>query len=345
MKLDMSLSVVKEALAGLASAHAQGIVHRDISPKNLFLQDLPALPRVKLLDFGLAAYSESVMTCLRKDGTFVGTLSYMAPEQLKGGMEPDRRVDLYAMGIVLYELVTGRLPFVADTAAEAVLKIISETPPWPTELNPELPPWVEDVIMRVIRRSPADRYDSAEQMLEALEAGDGEEPGDQPWEGHAPTRAPVVPAAGGRLEGPATPGDAAAGEPAPLPDSSHITRKVTTRPDLAPTPRYVLFGGGLRRRPRLRIVVGFLLALGLSSLVPMAYADRVINEQFAPLCKELTSSLRNELRPPVRRIAGLRASQQVRASLDALRWRQFLITLGVWGCCFLTLCLLWFRFC
>ena len=348
--LNTSLEVVRQALAGLACAHAKGIVHRDIAPRNLFIERGGAKEvRVKLLDFGLARYSESVMTCLTRDGTFVGTLHYMAPEQLKGDIEPDHRVDLYALGVILYKLVTGRLPFDAPEPAMAVLKIISETPPWPTELNPDVPPWVEGVIMRAIMRSPSDRYPSAEEMLQALVEGGA-------VSGEAAESAAVTPAAGpepDRAEqAPVDDADAAARQqerPTFRTGETTVEIPALDRPrspmERRRPPRHVLFGGFFRQWPRLRVMVGFTLALTLGSLVPTAYSGRVMDEQLRPLHRELITAMELESRATSRRAKNIRSSREVARALNELRWRQFLFTLGIWGACFGVLCLLWFKFC
>ena len=259
LDLAATLDVVRQALAGLDCAHENHIVHRDIAPRNLFLQRNGEGTTVKLLDFGLASYAQSVMDCRRRDGSLVGTLPYMAPEQLKGDMEPDLRVDLYALGVVLYELTTGRPPFSAPDPANAVLQIVSETPPWPTELNPQVPAPVEDAIMRAIRRSPADRFGSAAEMSRALDAEAEAAPewAEAPAEEEGPptsASAPEPPAP----DEPAGPLQAPTEEPAPPAHSPRTT-------SAAPRQPYVLFGGLFRRWPRARVLVGFTLALGIWS--------------------------------------------------------------------------------
>ena len=353
LELPEALELVRQALAGLACAHQQQIIHRDISPKNLFLQRLESgETRVKLLDFGLARYAQSVMTILTRAGTSMGTLNYMAPEQLKGRsgegtVEQDRRVDLYAMGAILYELATGRPPFVAAEPAVAMLKIISETPPWPTELQPEPPAWLEDVIMRAIRRSPADRFPSAEEMLAALEGPGASAPVPEALDRADPgpvSRAPQLP-------------EETTEDPTPAPEQHHphhnsgrprspggpVVRTLggtTERPG-------VLFGGWFRQWPRMRVVVGICLALGLSSLVPTGHASRMQQERLVPLRQELAQALELESRPPAsrRRPQGKRGSRAIRQAIADVCRRQFLITLAIWVGCFLMLALLWFRFC
>ncbi len=333
-----ALDVVRQALAGLSYAHEQGIVHRDIAPRNLFLPAGDSA--VKLLDFGLASHARSVMDCRRRDGSLVGTLLYMAPEQLKGDLQADLRVDLYAVGVVLYELTTGRLPFLATDPAGAVLQIVSETPPWPTEINPGLPAAVEDVIMQALRRSPADRFASAAEMTAAL-AADGAAPAAAPDEG--PVEGPVEVAPTDPAPAPEPP--TAAEESSDVPDEEPSPAPRSPRPSTPPPQqRYMLFGGLFRRWPRARVLVGFSLALALGALVPVAYAGRVSQEQLRPLERELATARANAVKPPGRD-PKTRTPRTVLASIEELRWRQFLITLGIWSVCFSSLSVLWFRFC
>jgi len=168
LTLEALIALVGQLLEGLEACHAQGVTHRDIKPSNIFItQDEKGETQIKLVDFGLARLS-AAQTRLTRTGMVLGTLHYLAPEQVRGSVSVDHRADLYAVGVLLYELTTGELPFFAEEAMAVMLKIISETPRWPTDIRPDLPLWVEECTLRAMRRSPSDRFQSATEMLAAL---------------------------------------------------------------------------------------------------------------------------------------------------------------------------------
>jgi serine/threonine-protein kinase len=151
----------------LRFAHRHGIVHRDIKPHNVLVD---AEGRVKVTDFGIARAGASQMT---EAGSIVGTAQYLSPEQARG-TDVDQRSDLYSLGIVLYELLTGTLPFNGDTPVEIAMKHLSQTPELPSVLRPELPRELDLVVTRALAKDPDERYQSAEEMdadLERLSRG------------------------------------------------------------------------------------------------------------------------------------------------------------------------------
>ena len=175
LDLNLVLDIVKQSLTGLICCHEQDIVHRDIKPENLFLVPSDDGVQVKLLDLGLALIDDGT-TRLTRAGDLLGTLYYLSPEQARGSMDVDHRADLYAMGVLLYELTTRELPFTGDQPATILLKIITETPVPPRRIRPEIPAWLERVILRAMSRAPSGRYSSAGEMLQALDARDLGEP-------------------------------------------------------------------------------------------------------------------------------------------------------------------------
>jgi eukaryotic-like serine/threonine-protein kinase len=165
--LNVAIEYARQILSALRFAHRHGIVHRDIKPHNVLVD---ADGRVKVTDFGIARAGASQMT---EAGSIVGTAQYLSPEQARG-TNVDQRSDLYSLGIVLYELLTGTLPFNGDTPVEIAMKHLSQTPELPSHLRPELPRELDLVVTRALAKDPDERYQSAEEMdadLERLSRG------------------------------------------------------------------------------------------------------------------------------------------------------------------------------
>jgi len=167
--LARGLDLIRQAADALAYAHALGMVHRDIKPENLLLQSSsPGTPlAVKVGDFGLARVTEVDASVATQAGMAMGTLAYMAPEQASG-KDLDARADIYALGVVLYELATGELPFQIKTITEAVFKHNFTPPPPPRSKRPELPESVEGLILRCLAKLPDERFASAADLSAAL---------------------------------------------------------------------------------------------------------------------------------------------------------------------------------
>jgi serine/threonine-protein kinase len=166
------LDVMRQALAALAEAHHLGIVHRDLKPENIILEPLRSGGDfVKVVDFGLAKIVEGPRPAITTPGIICGTPDYMAPEQGRGAVI-DARADLYSMGIILFQLLTGRLPFEADTPTQVVLMHLSIPPPDPRQVSPErnIPEALADAVARTLNKEPDDRWASAADMAQALAA-------------------------------------------------------------------------------------------------------------------------------------------------------------------------------
>jgi serine/threonine protein kinase len=149
---------------GLAAAHAQGLIHRDVKPANILLED--GVSRVKITDFGLARSADGVP--LTRAGVVAGTPEYMAPEQARGE-QVDHRADLFSLGSVLYAMCSGHPPFRAPSAA-AVLRAVGEQTPVPLRsLNPDVPAWLEALVARLLAKDPAERFQSAAEVAALLE--------------------------------------------------------------------------------------------------------------------------------------------------------------------------------
>jgi beta-lactam-binding protein with PASTA domain/tRNA A-37 threonylcarbamoyl transferase component Bud32 len=160
-----AIEVTRQILRAIGFAHRRGIVHRDIKPHNVLLvQDGPGDERFKVTDFGISRTTASQMT---EAGSIVGTAQYLSPEQARGA-PVDQRSDVYSVGIVLYELLTGMLPFTGETPLEIAMKHLSEVPKPPSELRPDVPPDLDMVVLRALAKDPADRFESAEEMEREL---------------------------------------------------------------------------------------------------------------------------------------------------------------------------------
>jgi dipeptidyl aminopeptidase/acylaminoacyl peptidase len=169
-----AVEIATRLASGLAAAHEKGIVHRDLKPENVFLV---ADGQVKILDFGLArqAPSESAATetaAATRPGAVVGTVGYMAPEQVRGHAV-DARTDLFALGAVLYEMLSGRRAFVRDTAAETMTAILREEPPDLTGTRIDLPAALDRIVRHCLEKNPAERFQTARDVAFALEALSG----------------------------------------------------------------------------------------------------------------------------------------------------------------------------
>lgn len=159
---NVAIEVTRQVLAALSHAHKNGVVHRDIKPHNIMVDDDR---RVKVTDFGIARAGTSQMT---EAGSIVGTAAYLSPEQARGSAV-DHRSDLYSVGVVLYELLTGKVPFTGESPVEIAMKHLGETPPAPSELNDKVPNELDLVVMRALAKDPDRRYQTAAELDADLE--------------------------------------------------------------------------------------------------------------------------------------------------------------------------------
>jgi eukaryotic-like serine/threonine-protein kinase len=169
----VAISYVRQVLAALRYAHRNGIVHRDIKPHNVLVDHEG---RVKVADFGIARAGSSQMT---EAGSIIGTAQYLSPEQARGA-PVDESSDLYSTGIVLYELLTGEVPFTGETPVEIAMKHLSQVPPAPSTIRHGIPRDLDLIVLRALAKEPADRYRSAKEMDRDLElVGRGEAVGSE----------------------------------------------------------------------------------------------------------------------------------------------------------------------
>ena len=158
-----SVQIIKQVLKALAHAHSRGIIHRDIKPQNIMITEDNI---VKVTDFGIARFFNNE-TQTMTDKT-IGSVHYISPEQAKG-LKTDIKSDIYSVGIVLYELLTNRLPFEADNAVSVAIMQMQVVPQSPRLLNPSIPPALEEITLKAMQKKPENRYFKAENMLEDIE--------------------------------------------------------------------------------------------------------------------------------------------------------------------------------
>ncbi len=172
MDVDLAASLMIQVCEAVAEAHAAGIVHRDLKPENLFMtRTIGGSPKMKVLDFGVsksARLTDDPRAKLTRTRTMLGSPLYMAPEQMRSSRDVDARGDVWALGVVLFELLTGRSPFEAETMPELCLKIISDPPLSLAELRPGLPPALVDIVERCLAKDRENRYTTAADLAQAL---------------------------------------------------------------------------------------------------------------------------------------------------------------------------------
>jgi serine/threonine protein kinase len=170
LAVDRAANIVYQACLGLSAAHDAKIVHRDIKPENLWISDPgDKSDFVKVLDFGIAKYREPGRTALTGSGAQMGTVFYMSPEQIQDASKVDARTDIWALGVVLYELLTGYKAFEGNTSLEVMNRIVSGSPEPLGNLRPDLPDALINVVNTALQSDPSQRFPSVSAMAEALE--------------------------------------------------------------------------------------------------------------------------------------------------------------------------------
>ena len=166
LPLERCLKFARQLCDALSAAHAEGVVHRDFKPHNVLVgKD----DQVYVSDFGLATSFETAKMGMTRSGAFVGTPKYMSPEQVEGGTV-DTRSDLYSLGLVIYEMATGEVPFAGESTWQVMYRRVKEKPKDPKLVNPDLPDWVCSVILRCLEKDVASRYQTAQEILTDIDA-------------------------------------------------------------------------------------------------------------------------------------------------------------------------------
>jgi serine/threonine-protein kinase len=169
-----AVAIMLPAMRGVAAAHAQGVIHRDIKPHNIFLclDADSSIREVKVLDFGvskLTVVDAATVGDITLSGNVVGTPEYMAPEQIRAGKEVDHRIDVYSLGVVLYEMLAGRPPYVNQHFSGLMLEIMQHDPPPLSRFRPDVPRRLAGVISRAMKREPEQRFADVPSFIQALE--------------------------------------------------------------------------------------------------------------------------------------------------------------------------------
>ncbi len=262
-----------QLLDGLGAAHNAGIIHRDLKPANVFLlANRAGRPDfVKILDFGVSKFNvlNSDEMSMTRTGAVMGTPYYMSPEQAKGTRAVDPRSDLYSVGVILYESITGQVPFNAETFNELIFKIALESPPPPEHFVPNLDPQFGALLRRAMAREPNERFQSAQEMKEALLAWARDF--DARVASGAPARTQMLPAVGGHAAQGPPPGGYAAGATVHAPLAAQIPLPVAAqRPDWQADPAQ--FGALPAAAPPKKSSAPLIVALGLALVAGAAAA-------------------------------------------------------------------------
>ena len=244
-----ALDVCRQVAAALDAAHGQGLIHRDVKPANVLIEGRTAF----LTDFGLTKRVEGTRTQLTQAGDVVGTIHYVAPEQIEGG-RVDARSDIYSLGCLVYHCLSGELPFARDTDVAVIYAHLSEEPPRLTSVRPDLPGGLDAVIAKALEKSPARRFQTCADMLSAARAViDAAGP-------LSDTATPrPVPAFGDHFDVPTSHGGRripAAGDPASLPTNAGPIAGVSPHTEAARRARVLLAGVDANTRAVTRVAAG-----------------------------------------------------------------------------------------
>jgi serine/threonine protein kinase/Tfp pilus assembly protein PilF len=168
LSIQTAISITRQICEGLKAAHQKDIIHLDLKPRNIMLD---SEGQVYIMDFGVARYLGTLDTVQEKK--LIGTPAYISPEQIKGE-EVDKRSDIYSLGIILFEMLTGKRPFEADSLDDYFDMHIHKKPPHPSEIIPQIPPFLDDIVLKCLKKDKNNRYQSVKEILEELQAHEEE---------------------------------------------------------------------------------------------------------------------------------------------------------------------------
>jgi serine/threonine protein kinase len=169
LSVETAADYLVQTCEALAEAHSLGIIHRDLKPANLFVtRSVGGAPLIKVLDFGISKVTK-IDGVLTTTSALLGSPLYMAPEQMRSARSADTRSDVWALGIILYQALSGRVPFLAETLPELCLKVVHDTPPLLTELRSDVPAGLAAIVAKCIEKDPNGRYQSVADLASALE--------------------------------------------------------------------------------------------------------------------------------------------------------------------------------
>ncbi len=165
-----AVTYIRQACDALAEAHSLGIVHRDLKPANLFLADLGRGKKsIKVLDFGISKSTDAASLSLTHTTAVMGSPLYMSPEQMKATRNVDARTDVWSLGVTLYEMLCGEVPFTAESPMALGAKVMHDEPKSPSDLRPELPRELSAIVLKCLEKNPANRFASVTELQQALE--------------------------------------------------------------------------------------------------------------------------------------------------------------------------------
>jgi len=258
--LEQMLDYASQTLAGLSYAHGHGVTHRDIKPANIMITTHGV---AKLMDFGIAKSTEDIQ--LTRPGTTMGSVYYMSPEQVQGG-PIDARSDIYSFGVTLYEMFTGRKPFVSESSYTVLNAQINENPVPLIEVNPDLPVELNDIVLKAMAKDPAARFQNADAMRNALRGLRGAQAA------AVPVSTPVAAASATAAAG-AVPSATAA--VSAMPDLASSASAVNEAPKFTPVPQVAPVAQKSKSNRGLWIVLGAVAAVlaivAVATLVPRFY--------------------------------------------------------------------------
>jgi serine/threonine protein kinase len=198
MALARVVEIIRQVTGALDAAHGQGVVHRDLKSDNIMVSQTNGGDWAKVLDFGIAKIQqpEGVRdNDITAANLVIGTPQYMSPEQCSQTQPPDARSDIYSLGVIIYEMLAGRVPFTGESATMIMMQHVQDPPPSVLATRPDLPPAVDGVITRALAKVPADRFQTAGELFAALSAAAGEDVAAAPRSIETVTSVPVGPAA------------------------------------------------------------------------------------------------------------------------------------------------------